>query len=369
MPALLRPRLTCFYCGSRSAQRRKGQVRQWKCEKCEAVNYLDEVSTRFGDTHELDLSTVLHIPSEPIEIKADVRRLTQNGEITDPPASETPNPIRFAQPVPRSASPVNLPDSDGTLFCSTCLKNQHLVTQALAAYLPAPTDPRYTYFEESYPAYRQSLEERYPQVCPHCAPAVEARIRAAGYVAKTDHLRRMVDRTRAGEIRHNKGKGGTWRRFAVGVVGVAWWSSILIQVLWHLLGAIQESIQEEDIELREGFAASIAAALLCIVEALQNQRIDRNCIRWTAAPVGATIWLGLAVAWWNNKLARKLGAPQSRLVGWGDHFKLQVVILGTRAVAWWLLKSHELAHMSGTVYRAAHAYLAFFLIVVSFLRH
>lgn len=33
----------CFYCGCRSANKRDGEVRQWECEKCEAVNYLDEV--------------------------------------------------------------------------------------------------------------------------------------------------------------------------------------------------------------------------------------------------------------------------------------------------------------------------------------
>lgn len=44
MPRLFRQKLSCFYCGSRSAQDYSSDIRKWKCEKCEALNYLDEVS-------------------------------------------------------------------------------------------------------------------------------------------------------------------------------------------------------------------------------------------------------------------------------------------------------------------------------------
>ena len=43
MAPLLRRKLVCFYCGCRSAQKQDGRVRKWECEKCEAVNWLDEV--------------------------------------------------------------------------------------------------------------------------------------------------------------------------------------------------------------------------------------------------------------------------------------------------------------------------------------
>lgn len=39
-------RLSCFYCGHRSAQADKN-VRKWRCRHCEAVNYLDEVCACF----------------------------------------------------------------------------------------------------------------------------------------------------------------------------------------------------------------------------------------------------------------------------------------------------------------------------------
>lgn len=44
MPLLRRRHLTCFYCGTRSSQIWNGKAQQWLCEKCESVNYLDEVN-------------------------------------------------------------------------------------------------------------------------------------------------------------------------------------------------------------------------------------------------------------------------------------------------------------------------------------
>jgi hypothetical protein len=43
MAPLLRKKLVCFYCGQASSRRRDGTVREWLCQKCDAVNYLDEV--------------------------------------------------------------------------------------------------------------------------------------------------------------------------------------------------------------------------------------------------------------------------------------------------------------------------------------
>ena len=43
MAPLFAKRITCFYCGRRSAQTEKGPIRKWRCSACEAINYLDEV--------------------------------------------------------------------------------------------------------------------------------------------------------------------------------------------------------------------------------------------------------------------------------------------------------------------------------------
>ena len=46
MATVLSRRLSCFYCGQRSGRIQNSQktVRKWRCEHCEAVNHLDEVT-------------------------------------------------------------------------------------------------------------------------------------------------------------------------------------------------------------------------------------------------------------------------------------------------------------------------------------
>lgn len=47
MAPLFSKRLGCFYCGRRSALGNRGPVRKWRCNHCEAINYLDEVCALF----------------------------------------------------------------------------------------------------------------------------------------------------------------------------------------------------------------------------------------------------------------------------------------------------------------------------------
>ena len=51
---LLRRRLVCFYCGRRSAKSHPADTRDWGCENCDAVNYLDEVRSS------LSMSFLIH---------------------------------------------------------------------------------------------------------------------------------------------------------------------------------------------------------------------------------------------------------------------------------------------------------------------
>lgn len=45
MASLFSKRLTCFYCGQRSARSHRGPVRNFRCEHCEADNFFDEVGS------------------------------------------------------------------------------------------------------------------------------------------------------------------------------------------------------------------------------------------------------------------------------------------------------------------------------------
>ncbi|KAI9767518.1 MAG: hypothetical protein M1839_004478 [Geoglossum umbratile] len=317
MVPLLRKTLVCFYCGSRSKQKQDGTVRQWLCKTCDAVNYLDE-----------------------------------NGEITD---HVPPSPIvkvRYADTQPVSTKPLAFSPTDSRPFCATCLKNQHLLTQALAAYLPAPTDPNYPAYEASYPEYRQKLEERYPQVCSKCEEGVAKQIRQAEYMANTEYLRRKIETTRNGARRMLAQRWG-WRQIVILAGGVNWRSSLMFQVLWHIHAAKAQQLAGP------GWRAE---PFLWSCFALKNHP---GCAPFTAYLSRIGLTQAVLSIWWNNQLWRKASGTGARLVGLGDYYTLQLVILLVRAGAWWASQNDSFTGLSQETLRAGHVFMVAFLILLS----
>ncbi|KAL1635484.1 hypothetical protein SLS58_010241 [Diplodia intermedia] len=325
MPMLLRRNLTCFYCGAKSELKRSPTIRQFDCKECEATNFLDE-----------------------------------NGEITDPPVAESAQPARYAHYVPaRSPSP-NLAAPDHSLFCATCLKNQHLLTQTLAAYLPPPSDPNYKAFERSYPEYRRNLERRYPQVCVDCAPRVRERIEAAGYAAKTDYLKRLLQRPHR-ETDRRYWTGPTWQSTIVYWAGWFWWISIVIHFCWSLLGAYAVKGR-----LGAGRDALFAQNIVvCSEQAWKYGMVQSDCMTAFPGEMRFSLVSMVATFWWNNKLHAKVkGWTGGRLLGLRDHFLVQVLVVCLRAGSYWLLRDPIASRLNMPAYRGAHMFIACVLFAV-----
>ncbi|KAI9793507.1 MAG: hypothetical protein M1816_007939 [Peltula sp. TS41687] len=319
MALLRRRKLVCFYCGRRSAKVQDGTVRRWQCTECEAVNHLDE-----------------------------------HGEITDPPTTETQAGL---QDSPHTSKTNNKTSDDGP-FCATCIKNQHLLTTTLADYLPSSTHPDYAKYEASYPKYRANLEERYPQVCADCEPRVRERIRAAGYVAKTDHLRRMMERTRKSGMQRTWYQCG-WRGLFVFLGSLTWWASILGQGMWHFLGLMtwQPSDTSLDLDDKRGLVTH------CLRRALTGHSVDGTCVSGTLPLLWGAISLGVLSIWWNNQLMKKLRGSGFRLKGLNEYYKLQVVLLAVRASSSWIPRDESTWNlgMDKSAWRGAHAFMIVFL--------
>ncbi|KAL8787591.1 MAG: hypothetical protein Q9213_002153 [Squamulea squamosa] len=314
MPRLFGRKYVCFYCNRRSAQDRKAGVRQWQCEQCDAVNHLDE-----------------------------------HGEITDPPipSAETTVPARYAQPQPPSSSrEANLPDR--SLFCPRCIQNQHIVNQALAEYLPSQDDPTYSEFEKALPNYRKKMEERFPQVCDDCAPAVDDRIRLTGYAAKTDHLRRMMDRTR-GKGDHRK--SWTWKNLVVLLGGIGWSISLLGHLVLHVFRGLATTAGEDGLSDPD----DTQPLLTCLVQDLFALRYPPSCSKYLNVFAGYTFGLGLLCCWWNPKMQFKLHGGYGRVVGRADYYKLQLVALAIRFVTWKLAATDPTFTMEPRTTKAIHA--------------
>lgn len=322
MPLLAR-HLACFYCGKRTKTSWTQGLRHFDCDKCAATNYLDD-----------------------------------RGQVADPPATPTKPIFQPARAPTRATSPESDQSAD-SLFCSTCLTNQHLYTRNLAEYFPDESHPDYAKYEAGYDAYKKGLEKRYPQVCAECEPRALARMRQASYEAKSDHLRRMMDLTRRGLGWSAKVSTRRWLLLTLGCW--MWWLSVLGQGLWHMAGAAQaDDITEYDYaaDQRGGWSR-------CMLQGANGWSVKGECQRQAVPFVDWSLIFALLSFWWNPKLKEKMRGPYVRLYGLKEHFWLQVVVISLRAAAWTLLRTSSPTSFPPHIYRALHAVMAVFILLTT----
>ncbi|OAA69843.1 hypothetical protein ISF_03113 [Cordyceps fumosorosea ARSEF 2679] len=247
----------------------------------------------------------------------------QYGDITDPPVAtdrEAAAPSQFARP--QHATTTAAPDA---VFCEKCLKNQRLFTASLAQYLPDdPSHPEYEELDRNYYRYRRNLERRYPQVCDGCADRVQQRIQQAGYTAKTDHLRRMMDKSRG----RRSAAGATTRRAGVldaasALGGWLWRGGLAAQLLWHALRVIQ-ALERPDDGMYDPDDAGVYATTLAVAAA---------AAAWL--PGGdALMRLSIAAAvlssWWNPHFVQFSRGFTRHLLGFTRWYSFQGLIVFLR---------------------------------------
>lgn len=261
---------------------------------------------------------------------------------------------RYARNIRRSISPT-IPPSKQSIFCQRCLNNQHLLVQSLANYLPPRADPRYNDFEANLPAYRKSLEERYPQVCEVCEPNVRDRIKQSGYMAKTDHLRRMREKTQSAMHQMKQ----SWQRMSVlTLVGcLIWYLSIVSQLLWHGL-ELASFVSQDSSELVDD-TASLSE---CIFRAATSYQVNTRCAQSIYSPAGWILVLSLLTVWWNPIMRRRW---IDRAIGLKEFYKLQLIVLLTRFAAWYTLGNARKLDLEPTFVQAVHAAMLALNIIVS----
>ncbi|GLA43415.1 hypothetical protein AnigIFM63309_001149 [Aspergillus niger] len=323
MASLFAKRFKCFYCGRRSAHSDSDTARKWRCKHCEAVNYLDE-----------------------------------KGEITDPPAAET-NPDVYGPGA--SSPPFESTDfTASSLFCAQCLRNQHLFTSALASYFPSSDDPNYSAYEKEYPKFRKNLEERYPQVCVKCEPRVKQRIRQAGYEAKSDHLRRMMDRSKAGRAAR-QARRWNWRNLLVLAGALGYWISVAGQLSWNVWSALTV---EESEPLQDPDSPSISPSIVsCVPLLFETRRVPNHCSMDLAPYAGLALIAGILSIWWNPKLRLKVEGRGGRFVKLGEYYQVQLIILVVRCAFWGVLRDPSSSGLPPDLPPTLHLFMIFFTIM------
>ncbi|KAM0422658.1 hypothetical protein ACHAPD_001114 [Fusarium lateritium] len=237
-----------------------------------------------------------------------------NGEITDPPvATEREAPATlYANPRPSSPS---LPQD--SIFCATCLKNQRLFTSSLAQYLPDdPNHPEYAELERNYYRYRKGLEERYPQVCDECAVRVDSQIKRAGYTAKTDHLRRMMEKSR-GRKSTSDSSALNW----IDSLGRAlWWGGLTMQMFWHLR-AVTFTLQHQDVGMYDPDDQSWSALAVTGLSRAVDFLPPADFL------INSAVLASILSAWWNPQFVQVFRGFSRHLLGFTQWYSFQGLIV------------------------------------------
>ena len=242
------------------------------------------------------------------------------------------------------------------MFCSTCLKNQHILAETLANYLPPPEDPQYSKFESSYPVFRRELEKRYPPICPRCEPAASQQIKQARDTAKSDHLRRMMERSRQSVLSNPRG----WRRILVDVGGLFFWCSLLGQLIWHLTNILIN--HDDNLQTTGKWIENRLAP--CSHRIFVLGKPGSGLVDFIAPIMRWTLVFGVMSVWWNPMWKYKLQGRVGQLHGLREYYLISVAILLAR-LAFWTWASHK--HLIELRYedKIAHTLASMLLLIFS----
>ena len=128
------------------------------------------------------------------------------------------------------------------LFCRNCQTNQTLYINLLSNYLPDEDDPSYQELLDRLPAYKESLDARYPTICKACAGGAEEEIRKAQRRARADAIGSWLrDGTQAHSVKKTETEGlepKTWsfQVFMWRLRGLLWIMTTTLSVLLPAFG-------------------------------------------------------------------------------------------------------------------------------------
>jgi hypothetical protein len=330
--------LVCFYCNKKTGRKYDGFITQFHCDSCGSENYLDEVRSRrtFEGNNYLPL---------------------QNGDIADPPvATDVAAPTDLQYAIPHTGSPVGGPSSspsNSTIFCSTCIHNQHLYTSCLSQY-PIETDPShpdYKMLERKYYKFRANLEKQYPQVCADCEPKVLERMREAGKTAKTDYLRRLLQQSRTRRAAARSG-GVTFSRLLELAGKFLWYFGLASQLLWHITGLLVAAQYDYE-TIFESLAPPTA---FTVISWLSDNSTDLSTWGFRSS---------LASLWWNPKFKQLNNGFMNHIKGFGEWYKYQATLLLVRTIYYYMMRTSILADPLAPATLGAHIFGLGFVTYVS----
>jgi hypothetical protein len=222
------------------------------------------------------------------------------------------------------------------------------------------------------------LEKRYPQVCEDCLPRVVERLKQSSYTAKTDHLRRLLDKTRQNVAPGKTRK--TWLDVFDTLGQICWIVGILEQLFWNFLGISghvlrrlsdfstsdllsSEPLIDPDSEIALSPLASSMQSLLNILD-------HDGSSMWSPGYYGITVrnlakWslvLTLISFWWNPKFKEGYRGYHRHINGFQDWYKYQALLFIARVLFWFMMNYEFLDHVDPSATVGVHIFMLGFTI-------
>jgi hypothetical protein len=249
---------------------------------------------------------------------------------------------------------MDMSDQTDSIFCTTCLKNQYFVTESLKnfEFPDDPTSPEYVERERNYRRWKRDLEQRHPQVCVDCEPKVQEQLRKASYNAKTDHLRRMMDRTRAQRREAKK----LTKLDVIDTVGKWTWNmAFFLQFAWHLLVVLAILPQLQADTKDEHWSLTLLRRTIEV--ALQRLPSTSRVIR-------ASVNMSLASFLWNSKFKQTIRGFTAHILGIRQWYTYQLVLILIRCVCLFISQYTETKVVPATTQLGAHTGIAVLMFYV-----
>lgn len=186
---------------------------------------------------------------------------------------------------------------------------------------------------------------RYPQCCADCEPKVREQLAKAAYTAKTDHLRRMLDRT--AKIRvvttnspvYHCQSAGRW----------LWSASLMFQLLWHV-SLISQGLTAHSTRTNDRSWLMLSARLVALFFGFLPS--PGQLLKWS-------FWTSVMSIWWNPRWVDTFKSNTKHLVGISNYYCYQALIFALKVAATMLISPFSNIQGPGLAARVtAHASMA-----------
>jgi hypothetical protein len=160
---------------------------------------------------------------------------------------------------------------------------------------------------------------RYPQCCADCEPGVREQLSKAAYTAKTDHLRRMLDRT--AKIRVVTNNSPVYYFQSVGMW--LWAASLVFQLLWHFC-LISQGLAGHSKQNNGNSWMMLPARVLAPLAGYLPA--PGHFLKWS-------FWTSAISIWWNPRWVDTFKSNTKHLVGISDYYCYQALIFAIKLAA------------------------------------